>query len=92
MLNAIQKEVCPNGQIPKRILKSRKTALFTKKGGVMKNKILNAAMILLLSLCVTTFSFAQAGRQAGSISGTVADEEGHPLPGAKQGVFCNLMN
>jgi hypothetical protein len=49
----------------------------------MKNKILNAAMILLLSLCVTTFSFAQAGRQAGSISGTVADEEGHPLPGAK---------
>lgn len=48
----------------------------------MKNKILNAAMILLLSLGLATFGFAQAGRQSGSISGTVSDEEGNALPAA----------
>jgi hypothetical protein len=48
----------------------------------MKNKILNVAMILLLSLGLASTSFAQAGRQTGSISGTIADEEGNFLPGA----------
>lgn len=47
----------------------------------MKNKILNVAMILLLSFGLASISFAQ-GRQTGSISGTVSDEEGNLLPRA----------
>lgn len=46
----------------------------------MKNKILNAALILLLSFGLASISLAQ-GRQTGSISGTVVDTEGNPLPG-----------
>ncbi len=48
----------------------------------MRSKILHAAMILLLSFGLVSLSFAQAGRQTGSISGTVSDEEGNALPGA----------
>ena len=47
----------------------------------MKSKILNGALILLLTLGLTSIGFAQ-GSQTGSISGTVADEEGNVLPGA----------
>ena len=48
----------------------------------MKNKILHTAMILLLFLGLVTSGLAQAGRQTGSISGTVSDEQGNELPGA----------
>jgi hypothetical protein len=47
----------------------------------MKSKILNGALILLLTLGLTSIGFTQ-GRQTGSIAGTVADEEGNALPGA----------
>ncbi len=48
----------------------------------MKNKILNVVLILLLSCGLVSTSFAQAGRQTGSISGTVSDDERNLLPGA----------
>ncbi|MBN2245205.1 MAG: TonB-dependent receptor, partial [Candidatus Aminicenantes bacterium] len=47
----------------------------------MKKKIFWVVLILLLSLGLASNSFAQ-GRQTGSISGTILDEEGQPLPGA----------
>ncbi|MBE0460457.1 MAG: TonB-dependent receptor [Candidatus Aminicenantes bacterium] len=46
----------------------------------MKN-ILKLPIILLLAFGLAVFSFSQ-GRQTGTISGIVADEEGNPLPGA----------
>jgi hypothetical protein len=55
---------------------SRKT-----KGGNMSKKFFKLSLIMLLALGLTSISFAQ-GRQSGSISGKVVDEEGNPLPGA----------
>jgi len=43
-------------------------------------KLLSISAIMLLVLGLTSFSFAQ-GRQVGSISGTVLDTDGNPLPG-----------
>ncbi|MDH5386541.1 MAG: TonB-dependent receptor, partial [Candidatus Aminicenantes bacterium] len=48
----------------------------------MKNKITNVVLILLLSFGLASISFAQVGRQTGTIAGTVSDEEGSLLPGA----------
>ena len=48
----------------------------------MKNKITNIALFLLLSFGLASICFAQAGRQTGTIAGTVLDEEGNFLPGA----------
>jgi len=47
----------------------------------MNKKIFKVFLILLLAFGLTSAVFAQ-GRQTGSISGTVLDEEGTPLPGA----------
>ena len=47
----------------------------------MNKKIFKISLILLLAFGLTSASFAQ-GRQTGSISGTVSDEEGNLLPGA----------
>lgn len=47
----------------------------------MKNKVFLVALILLMSLVLASNSFAQ-GRQTGSISGVILDEDGEPLPGA----------
>ena len=47
----------------------------------MKKKIFWVALILLLSMGLASNSFAQ-GRQTGSISGMILDEDGEPLPGA----------
>jgi len=48
----------------------------------MKSKIINVVLILLLSFGLASISLAQVGRQTGTISGTVSDEEGNFLPGA----------
>ncbi|MEE9389641.1 MAG: carboxypeptidase-like regulatory domain-containing protein, partial [Candidatus Aminicenantaceae bacterium] len=47
----------------------------------MSKKFFKLSLIMLLALGLTSITFAQ-GRQTGSISGTVVDEEGNPLPGA----------
>ncbi|MBE0430039.1 MAG: TonB-dependent receptor [Thermoleophilia bacterium] len=47
----------------------------------MNKKIFKVSLTLLLAFGLTSAVFAQ-GRQTGSISGTVLDEEGTPLPGA----------
>jgi len=47
----------------------------------MIKKTLKISLIFLLALELTSISFAQ-GRQTGTISGTVVDNEGNPLPGA----------
>ncbi len=52
-----------------------------RKGGKMSKKLFKFSLIMLLALGLTSITFAQ-GRQTGSISGTVVDEEGNPLPGA----------
>jgi len=46
----------------------------------MNKKFFKLSLIMLLALGLTSITFAQ--RQTGSISGTVVDEEGNPLPGA----------
>lgn len=46
----------------------------------MNKKIFKVSLILLLAFGLTSTSLAQ-GRQTGSISGTVIDTEGNPLPG-----------
>lgn len=47
----------------------------------MSKKFFKLSLILMLAFGFTSITFAQ-GRQTGSISGTVVDEEGNPLPGA----------
>ena len=47
----------------------------------MSKKFFKLSLIMLLAFGLTSITFAQ-GRQAGSISGKVVDEEGNPLPGA----------
>ena len=47
----------------------------------MPKKLIKLSFIVLLALSLAAISFAQ-GRQSGSISGIVVDEEGNPLPGA----------
>jgi len=47
----------------------------------MSKKFFKLSLIMLLALGLTSITFAQ-GRQTGSISGKVVDEEGNPLPGA----------
>jgi len=47
----------------------------------MIKKTLKISLIFLLAFELTSISFAQ-GRQTGTISGTVVDNEGNPLPGA----------
>ena len=47
----------------------------------MSKKIFKLTLILLLALGFTSTTFAQ-GRQTGSISGSILDNENNPLPGA----------
>ena len=46
----------------------------------MRLKIVNLAVILLMMFALATMGYGQ-GTQTGSISGTVVDTEGSPLPG-----------
>jgi hypothetical protein len=51
------------------------------KGEKMIKKIFGFSVFLLFSFWLTSSLFSQ-GRQTGSISGTVLDNENNPLPGA----------
>jgi len=62
----------------------------------MNKNIFKVSLILLLAFGITSASFAQ-GRQTGSISGTVSDEEGNLLPGVTvtltgSGIMGNLTS